>query len=304
MVGDDICTEAGATATAKIFLSQGVHLVVGHPCERSALSAAAIYAQEGILYLATETRHSTLTDRYAGSTILRLAGRDDRQGEAAATWLADATTSGRTAIIKDRSAYARTIAQSAAELLEKRGRPAPQVFTIYTGEKTYESVVANMNEAGIDAIFFAGYPTEAIIILNAMRRVDLKAKFLGADSLLTPEFAAHPVARHADVRVLARPRAVAAANLNTILAANPHTRPAPSPVHDVQEAPVAAAVRLWADAVRAAGTVEPSAVRDELSGRTFTLPPFGSATFDAKGDARIPSFVPAASDGTVWTAEN
>ena len=304
VVGDDTCTEAGATAIAENFLKQGVHLVVGHQCDRAALSAAAIYAPAGMLYIATESRHPALTERFAGTTILRLAGRDDRQGKAAGTWLADATNSGRTAIIQDRSGYARTIAKGVAEVLAERGRPAPHVIPIFAGETSYDAVVTKVREASIEAVFFAGYPSEAVIILNALQRANLEVKFLGSDSLVTPEFAARPVAHHADVRVLARPVSAVTISLNAGLPGRTRATPAQFTKHGVQETSIAAAIKLWADAARAIGTHEPAAVHGALNSRVFYVPPFGSVTFDAKGDARIPSFAPAVSDGTVWTVEN
>ena len=61
--------------------------VVGHPCSGSAVAAASLYGAAGIVFIAPGVRHPALTAKRAGMTVFRLAGRDDRQGDAAAHWL-------------------------------------------------------------------------------------------------------------------------------------------------------------------------------------------------------------------------
>ncbi len=90
IAADDGCDAARAGALAAELSQQKVALVLGHPCTAAALAAAKVYGEKNVLFIATSTRHKALTTPRAGATIFRLAGRDDKQGEEAGRYLADA----------------------------------------------------------------------------------------------------------------------------------------------------------------------------------------------------------------------
>ena len=69
--------------------------------------------------------HPQLTAKRAGPTIFRLAGRDDRQGVAAAHLIARDFKGQKVALVQDRTLYARSIFDQAMAELKDRNFPEP-----------------------------------------------------------------------------------------------------------------------------------------------------------------------------------
>ena len=76
---DDGCDAGRAEGAARLIVADKPDLVLGHPCPAAAIAAAKVYAASGVLFIALGVRHPDLTDKRAGPTIFRLAGRDDRR---------------------------------------------------------------------------------------------------------------------------------------------------------------------------------------------------------------------------------
>lgn len=293
---DDHCSEAGAVAAARALTSEGARLVVGHLCEKAALAAASVYGTTGTVFIAPAARLPALTERRAGKTVFRLSGREDRQGQAAGQWLADTAKAGRVGIVQDRTAYARGLTAGALEVLKARNI-TPLVFPIVASEKSYAPVAAGLFAGNVEAVFFAGYPAEAIIILEGLRKAGSKARFLGCDSLLAPDFAGTATARNDGVRLLARP------DLNGGSPAMPGDDgegdgSGAGNGHVASRA--ALAVSLWAEAARRAGASDGTAVAPVLATQSAASRDGSSLSFDEKGDARLAGFVPTYWNGTNW----
>lgn len=286
VTADDNCSDAGAVGAAKALAAANARLVVGHLCEKAALAAATVYGPAGIIVLATATRHPALTEKRAGKTIFRLAGREDRQGEAAGHWLADTAKAGRVAIVQDRTAYARGLTAGATAALKARGVLTPHIFPIVASEKSYAPVIAGITGANIEAVYFAGYPAEALIILDGLRKAGAKPQFLGCDALAATDFAGAPVARQENVRVMLRPETLKAASSDPVASA------------------AAAAITIWAEAATRVKAFDGASVAADIASHAFNpgLGPWkGSVSFDEKGDARIPAFVAGVWTGETWT---
>ncbi len=297
VTADDHCSEAGATSAARVLAGAGVKLVVGHVCEKAALAAAAVYGPAGTLLIAPAARLPALTERRAGKTVFRLSGREDRQGQAAGLWLAETAKSGKVAIVQDRTAYARGLTAGAVETLKTRN-VTPLVFPIVASEKSYAPVIQGLVAGNVEAVFFAGYPAEAVIILAGLRKAGSKVQFLGCDSLLAPDFAGTEMARNEGVRVMMRP------DLDGAAPATPGSDgdgAANGPADGHIASRTALAVRAWAAAARRAGSSDGMAVAHVLATEVFPQGDEGGLSFDENGDARIAGFVPAFWNGTNWT---
>lgn len=286
VTADDSCSDAGAMGAAKTLADANARLVIGHLCEKAALAAATVYAQAGIVFMATATRHPALTEKRAGKTIFRLAGREDRQGEAAGQWLADTAKAGRVAIVQDRTAYARALTAGATAALKARGIAAPYIFPIVASEKSYAPVIAGITGANIEAVYFAGYPAEALIILEGLGKAGAKPQFLGCDALAATDFAGTSRARQENVRVMLRPETLRSAAADAVATA------------------AAAAIAIWAEAAARVNATDGASVAADIAAHAFNpgLGPWkGSISFDDKGDARIPAFVAGVWTGETWT---
>jgi branched-chain amino acid transport system substrate-binding protein len=264
---DDGCSVTRASAAAAALIARKASLVVGHPCSTAAIAAARLYAKAPLIFVALGARHPELTDKRAGPNVYRLAGRDARQGETAAAHIA-ATLGGRPiAIVQDRTLLARTISADVLAGLAARGIAGVPVHGIVAGHKDYGWVVEKLKQARIEAVFFAGFPAEAVVLLRQFAAAGLAGPFYGPDTLATGELADAGVA-----------------NLDKlVLTAPDNDRPL---ARDAE-----AAVEAWA--VAAAITGPPA-----LGGPYATA--IGPVAFDAKGDANVSSFRLLRWSGSRW----
>ena len=264
---DDGCTAATAQVAARDLVQRHADLVLGHPCEAAALAASAIYGPAGILFIATMSRHPALTDKRAGPSIFRLSGRDDAQGKEAALILASRLAGRGVAIIHDRTRYARRIADAATDALKGLNITA-KVVAIVAGEKDYSREAQELRDA--DAVFFAGFPMEAGLMLRALRASGSQAKFIGSDSIATAEFTETFGAQAKGVMAM-------------------------TPLRLAADQAAERAIGLVAAAVSRTGAASDraKAVQDALDATS-------APAFDGTGDARVPSFELIEWSGAEW----
>lgn len=279
---DDGCTTKQAEDAARALVDRHVAVVIGHPCGSAAVAAARIYAHAGIPFIAA-TRHPALTEGRAGATVFRLAGRDGHQGTIAGAFLARQFAGKPIAIVYGGSLYSRTLAAEAAAALKAAGRADVLSATIRSAQKEYGPLIAKMAAAKTEAVYFAGYPIEAGLLLRQMRAAGFKATFLGSDAIASGEFA--QTAREE------------AAGAGTLLPFDPTRSLAPETlrsVFPVQEPTGAfvlayAAMEAWRSAAQQAQSAAGDAVAKVLQGSGFNTV-LGRLTFDDKGNAEVPAY--------------
>jgi branched-chain amino acid transport system substrate-binding protein len=264
---DDGCDAGRAEGAARLIIAGKPDLVIGHPCPAAAIAAARIYAAANVVFIALGVRHPDLTDKRAGPTIFRLAGRDDRQGPAAADELAVRSPLGRIAIVQDRTAYARGLTAAVTAALAARNLPPPVVVPIVAGRRDYDQDLAKLKTAPPEAVFFAGYPPEAAVVLRGLRKAGIGAAMIASDANATEEFARAATARNdADlggvVKVMLQAPGSGGFDANELAAAAAH------------------AVAAWRAAWDTGNTASALSTQD-LKGVT---------TFGELGDARLASF--------------
>jgi branched-chain amino acid transport system substrate-binding protein len=290
VVADDGCQSAQAETAARTLLAEAPRVIIGHPCSSAAVAAAPLYRAQGAIVIATGPRHPALTAPKPSpqppvQTVFRLGGRDDRQGDAAAQWLLREAPGKRVAIIHDRTAYAREIVQAAQKALKAAGLAEPLVLPLVAAKADYPEIVAKTKALNAEAVFFAGYPEEAQIILDDLRRAGVAAPFLGSDSLAVPEFAQEAM-RNGSVQVLMR------------------SEPG-DPAHEGSDGALPRravdALAIWVEAVQRANSLEPAAVGAALRGGTFETRFLGRVSFDANGDSREPAYGVARAENGTWT---
>lgn len=288
VVADDGCQSAQAQNAARVLLAESPSVVIGHPCSGAAVTAASLYRAQGTILIATGPRHPALTKsalQPPAQTVFRLAGRDDRQGDAAAQWLLKEAPGKRVAIIHDRTGYARDIVQAAQQALKAAGLAEPLVLPLIAAKADYPEIVAKTKALNAEAVFFAGYPDEAQIVLDDLRRASVAAPFLGSDSLAIPEFAQEAM-RNGNVQVLMR------------------SEPG-DPAHEGPDGALPRravdALNIWVEAVRQANSLEPAAVAAVLRTGIFETRFLGRISFDASGDSREPAYGVARAENSAWT---
>jgi branched-chain amino acid transport system substrate-binding protein len=284
---DDACDPEQAVAAAQMVVAEGVALVVGHLCSGASIPASKIYEAANILMISPASTNPALTDE-GGPNVFRVIGRDDKQARVAGDYLAERWGDRRIAVLHDGQAYGEGLAEATAERLREHGVEAALYRAITPGQVDYSELVAEMQTAGIDIVYFGGYAPEAGLILRQARDAgDEDLQLVSGDALSGEDF-----------WLLTGP--AGAGSLFTY-SADPRANPEAAPVIERFRAEgfepagytlhTYAAVEAWAQAVAKAGTLDPDAVADALRGGEFTTV-MGTISFDDKGDV-VPS-------GFIW----
>ena len=190
-IADDACDPKQAVAAANDVVGKKVVFVAGHYCSSSSIPASAVYNEAGVLQMTPASTNPALTDDAAKKgwiNVFRSCGRDDAQGAVAGKYLADHYKKKHMAVIHDKTAYGKSIADETMKAMNKAGLKEVMYEAITQGDKDFSALVSKMKQANIDVIYFGGYQTEGGLIVRQMRDQGFKAQFIGADALVTEEF--------------------------------------------------------------------------------------------------------------------
>ncbi len=278
IVGDDFCDPDQAVALARKLVSDGVVFVAGHWCSHASIPASKVYEQARILQIAPGSASARLTDE-GGSNVFRVCGRDDRQGEQVADYLAEHWAGKEIAILDDGTPWGEGVAEGTRRGLREHGLRATVDEPLKPGEPEYSPLVARMQAAGVDVLFVGGYHREAGLILRQAHDHDYDLRLIGNSAMALEDFpliagpglAGTVMAAMADMR--SSPRA---ADVVARFRAQGH-EPAGYTLYAY------AAVQVWAQAAQAAGSLDLDAVTQVMHSQQFDTV-LGRIGFDQKGD--------------------
>ncbi|MGC2200578.1 MAG: branched-chain amino acid ABC transporter substrate-binding protein [Stellaceae bacterium] len=191
IIADDACDPKQAVAAANDVVGKKVVFVAGHYCSSASIPASAVYNEAGVLQMTPASTNPALTDDAAKkgwNNVFRACGRDDAQGAVAGKYLADHYKGKHVAIIHDKTAYGKGIADETMKAMNKAGLKETMYEAITQGDKDFTALISKMKQEKIDAIYFGGYQTEGGLIVRQAHDQGLKAQFIGADALVTEEF--------------------------------------------------------------------------------------------------------------------
>jgi len=286
---DDGCARKQGEDAARTLVDRHVAVVIGHPCGSAAVAAARIYAQARIPFIAAATRHPALTEPRAGATVFRLAGRDGHQGTIAGAYLGREFAGKPLAIVYGGSVYARDLAAEAAAALKAAGHAEVLSATIAGAQKEYGPLIAKMAAAKTEAVYFAGYPIEAGLLLRQMRGAGLKATLLGSDAIASEQFAQAAGEEAEGAATLLPYDPTRTLRPETLRSAFPRLEPTGAFILAY------AAMEAWRAAVQQTQSTAGDAVARALQASGFNTV-LGRLTFDQKGNAEVPSY-----DFVWWT---
>lgn len=279
---DDGCNSDQGSKAAQSLVDRRVAVVIGHPCGSSANAAGHIYATNSVVLLGL-TRHPALTEKRAGEAIFRFAGRDGRQGASAAAYFSQKFRDKPIAIVRDASRYARRIANDVRAAFKQTDFSEVLSAAVWGGQKDYSKLVAKLQAANTHALFFAGFPLEAGLLLRQLRSAGLSTVFVGTETLASAQFADTAGSAASGARILLShdpARKLAASGINP----QGVERPATGPFLNTF-----AAFETWRAAVRQAGSIGSNAVSAALKRGTFETV-LGYVSFAESGDVKLPAY--------------
>ena len=185
--GDDQCDPKQAVAVAGTMVSKKVAAVIGHFCSGSSIPASAVYQEEGIFQISAASTNPKFTEQGFWNTH-RVCGRDDAQGAVAGAFLAKKFAGQPVAILHDKSAYGKGLAEETQKAYNKAGGKEVLFDAINAGEKDYTAVVSKLKDAKAVAVYLGGYHPEAGLLVRQMREQGLNAQLVMGDSMNVAEF--------------------------------------------------------------------------------------------------------------------
>jgi branched-chain amino acid transport system substrate-binding protein len=289
IVEDDACDPKQAVAAANKLVGEGVALVAGHFCSGSSIPASAVYAEEGILQISPASTNPALTEDAAAkgwNTVHRVCGRDDAQGIVAGAFLAEKYKGKKVAILHDKTAYGKGLADETKKNLNKAGVQEAMYEAYTAGEKDYSALVSKMKAAGIDAFYVGGYHTEAGLMIRQAHEQGYEPQLVSGDALVTDEYW----------------KITGPAGEGTLMTFQPDPRKKKAAMELVKAFQADgydpegytlytyAAVQVWAEAAKRTNSLDTDKLADEIRGGTFDTV-IGKLTFDEKGDVLNPEYV-------------
>jgi branched-chain amino acid transport system substrate-binding protein len=275
---DDYCDAEQAVAAAHKLVAARVNVVIGNICSGAAIPASRIYEDAGILSINPSATNPKLTDQGL-RTVFRIVGRDTVQGTMAADYLAERWGDQDIAIVHDGQAYGAGLAEAAKRRLNELGVSESMFETIEPGKADYGDLIDRLQASGIDALFFGGYAAESALIVRQARSAGYDLQLVGSDNLNSDYFRRVAGEASEGVRFPSYPDLRSQPTAATLVAKFRAQGYEPEGI-TLQNY---VAVRVWAEAVEAAGSLELDPVVEALRTRKFdTL--YGAIGFDANGD--------------------
>lgn len=284
-VGDDACDPKQAVAVANQLAKVGVKFVAGHFCSGSSIPASQVYQEEGIVQISPASTNPKLTEQ-GFKNIFRVCGRDDQQGVIAGQYLAKAYKGKNVAILHDKSAYGKGLADETKKVLNAAGIQE-KLYEAYTaGEKDYSALVSKLKQAGIEAVYVGGYHTEAGLMARQMREQGMNARIVSGDALVTNEYWS----------------ITGSAGEGTMMTFGPDPRNMPEAKAVVEKFRKTgyepegytlytyAAVQIYVDAFKKANSTDPAKITEVLKKTEFSTV-MGKIAFNGKGDVTTPAYV-------------
>ena len=284
-IGDDACDPKQAVAVANLMASKGVKLVAGHFCSGSSIPASDVYAEENVLQISPASTNPKLTERNLDN-VFRVCGRDDQQGLVAGNFLADRFKGQNIAVIHDKTAYGKGLADETRKTLLKRG-VTPKLYEAYTaGEKDYRALVTKLKVNRIQVLYVGGYHTEAGLIVRQMREQGMTTRLVSGDALVTNEYWS----------------ITGKAGQGTLMTFSPDPRKNPAATGVVAKFRKTGyepegytlytygAIQAWAQAVGKVGSTDTGKLIKALKSIRFNTV-LGEIGFDGKGDVTAPGYV-------------
>ena len=286
---DDACDPKQAVAAANKLVSDGIDFVAGHFCSGSSIPASAVYAEEGVLQISPASTNPALTEDAQANgwtNVHRVCGRDDAQGIVAGKYLADKFGGKKVAILHDKTAYGKGLADETKKNMNAAGLEEAMYEAYTAGEKDYSALVSKMKAEGVDAFYVGGYHTEAGLMIRQAHEQGYTPQLVSGDALVTDEYW----------------KITGESGEGTLMTFQPDPRVKPEAKALVEKFRADnyepegytlytyAAVQVWAEAATRANSTDMEAISQQIRGGTFTTV-IGELTFDDKGDVLNPEYV-------------
>jgi branched-chain amino acid transport system substrate-binding protein len=183
---DDAGDPKQATTAAQKLADAKVQGVVGHQTSGTTIPASRIYYDAGIPQI-TPSATSPQYTRQRYNTTFRNIANDEQLGPALARYAMQTMQAKRIAVVDDRTAYGKGLADEFAKTVKRTGAASGSsvVSTQYTNDKATDlmAILTAIKASKPDMIFFGGMDAVAAPMLRQMKQLGIPVKFMGGDGM-------------------------------------------------------------------------------------------------------------------------
>jgi branched-chain amino acid transport system substrate-binding protein len=151
--------------------------VVGPYFSGETLATGEIFNEAGVAFVCPSCTNATIDDQ-GWDTFFRAVGDDATQGAQAANYIQNGLGAASVAVVHDNQDYSKGLADIVAEEL---GDAAAGPFIINPEETDYSAVVAEVQDADPDVVFYGGYVPQAGPLAQQLQDAGVDALFLSDD---------------------------------------------------------------------------------------------------------------------------
>jgi len=186
MSEDDQADPKVGTTVAQKLVDAKVAAVIGHLNSGVTIPASEIYGKAGIPVISGSATNPALTERGI-KTVFRTVGRDDQQGPAIASYVANELKAKKVAIADDKTAYGEGIANEVEKTL--KGAKVQIVGRERTTDKEtdFKAILTKIKAKNPDVVFYGGMDATGGPLLKQARELGIKAVFAFGDGACTDE---------------------------------------------------------------------------------------------------------------------
>ena len=164
-------------AVANRMAVDGVAVVIGHYCSGSSIPASPGLCRTASCRSRPPRPTRALTEEAAAKgwdNVFRTCGRDDKQGVVAGDYIA-AHFQGKTiAVLDDKSAYGKGLADETGQAPGARGSPRPARILQCRVRRTTRPLVTRLKQSRADLVYVGGYHTEVGLLAAPGARPGLR----------------------------------------------------------------------------------------------------------------------------------
>ncbi len=184
---DDAADPKQGTAAAQKLCDAKVNGVVGHLNSGTTIPASKVYSQCGLPMISPSATNPELT-QLGHKNVFRLLANDNELGAGLARHAQQVLKLKKVAIIDDRTAYGKGVAEVFARTAKELGMEV--VSQQYTNDKAVDfmSILTAIKNKKPDGIFFGGMDPQAGPMLRQMQQLGLtKVHLFGGDGICTDQ---------------------------------------------------------------------------------------------------------------------
>lgn len=177
--------KVGTTVATKL-VDAKVVAVVGHLNSGVSIPASEIYSKAGIPMISGSATNPVLTERGLANTF-RTVGRDDQQGPAIATYIANEIKAKKVSLIDDKTAYGEGLANEVEKTLKADKIAILGRERTTDTETDFKSILTKIKAKNPDVVFHGGMDQTGGPLLKQARELGIKAIFVFGDGACTNE---------------------------------------------------------------------------------------------------------------------